>query len=196
MCTIYTHGVVGLGAGTLYARSKMPARFWMLAALLPMLPDADSFWDAPYGSMLGHRGFTHSLLFALLVSFAAAMLLRHRLSYVPLVVFFFIIIGSHGVLDAFTDGGFGIPLLWPFSSHRFGPWGPIRVSDIGFEIPTGGPAAPCTLSFCTFGCRWPSSSPSGRSSGHGREAERVPARLSAPRFDVWAAQKYNSHEET
>jgi inner membrane protein len=135
MCTIYTHGVVGLGAGTLYARSTMPTRFWMLAALLPMLPDADSFWDAPYGSTLGHRGFTHSLLFALLVSLAAAMLVRPRLSYVPLVVFFFIIIGSHGVLDAFTDGGFGIPLLWPFSSHRFGPWGPIHVSDIGFEIP-------------------------------------------------------------
>jgi len=135
MCTIYTHGVVGLGAGTLFARSKMPASFWMLAALLPMLPDVDSFWDAPYGSMLGHRGFTHSLLFALAVSLAAATLLRHRLWYVPLVIFFFVITGSHGVLDAFTDGGFGIPLLWPFSNHRFGPRGPIHVSDIGFEIP-------------------------------------------------------------
>jgi inner membrane protein len=135
MCTIYTHGVVGLGIGTLYARSKMPVSFWLLAALLPMLPDVDSLWDAPYGSMLGHRGFTHSLLFALVVSLAAAALPRHRLNYVPLVIFFFIITGSHGILDAFTDGGFGIPLLWPFSSHRFGPRGPIHVSDIAFEIP-------------------------------------------------------------
>jgi inner membrane protein len=135
MCTIYTHGVVGLGAGTLFARSKMPASFWLLAALLPMLPDADSFWDAPYGTMLGHRGFTHSLLFALAVALAAGALLRHRLRYVPLVIFIFIIIGSHGILDAFTDGGFGIPLLWPFSNHRVGPWGPIHVSDIGLELP-------------------------------------------------------------
>jgi inner membrane protein len=135
VCTIYTHGVVGLGAGTLFARSKLPVSFWTLAGLLPMLPDVDSFWDAPYGTMLGHRGFTHSLLFALAVGLAAAALFRHRLRYVPLAMFFFIIIGSHGVLDAFTDGGFGIPVFWPFSNHRFGPRGPIHVSDVGFEIP-------------------------------------------------------------
>jgi inner membrane protein len=135
VCTIYTHGVVGLGAGTIYARSKLPVSFWVLATLLPMLPDVDSFWDAPYGSMFGHRGFTHSLVFALAASLIAAALLRHRLRYVPLVIFLFLITASHGILDAFTDGGFGIPLSWPFSNHRFGPWGPIRVSDIGFEMP-------------------------------------------------------------
>src|SRR5262249_5004377 len=135
VCTIYTHGVVGLGAATLFARSKMPASFWVLAALLPMLPDVDSFWDVPYATMLGHRGFTHSLCFAMVVSLAVAPRLRPRLRSVPMVIFFFIITASHGVLDAFTDGGFGIPLLWPFSNHRFGPRGPIHVSDVGFEIP-------------------------------------------------------------
>src|SRR5207245_11132010 len=52
-----------------------------------------------------------------------------------LLAFCFVITASHGILDAFTNGGEGIPFFWPFFNHRFGPWGPIQVSDIGFELP-------------------------------------------------------------
>ena len=96
----------------------MPALFWVLAALLPMVPDFDSFGHKPYGSILGHRGFTHSLIFALAVGlFFTALTFRYfRVPFWDLLGFFFVITASHGILDMFTNGGFGIPLFWPFGS--------------------------------------------------------------------------------
>jgi inner membrane protein len=39
---------------------------------------------------------------------------------------------SHGLLDAFTDGGLGPALLAPFANGRiFFPWRPIRVAPLG-----------------------------------------------------------------
>jgi inner membrane protein len=52
-----------------------------------------------------------------------------------LFALFFLITASHGVLDALTDGGFGIPFFWPLDERRYGPCGPIHVADIGFEVP-------------------------------------------------------------
>lgn len=137
MATIYTHAAVGLGLGVLFARRRLPWSFWGLAALLPVVPDFDVFFSPPYGSPWGHRGFTHSLLFALLVAAIAAGLIfrRCRVPFWDLLGFFFVATASHGLLDACTNGGYGIPFFWPFASHRFGPWGPIQVQDIGFELP-------------------------------------------------------------
>src|SRR5262245_26046091 len=137
MPTVYTHAIVGLGLGKVFTSRRMPPLFWVLAGLLPMVPDFDSFFTYRYGSTLGHRGFTHSLSFALVLGLVAATLTfrRFRVSLWDLWGFFFVLTASHGILDAFTNGGFGIPLFWPFDSARYGPWGPIQVSDIGFEIP-------------------------------------------------------------
>ena len=42
---------------------------------------------------------------------------------------------SHPLLDAMTDGGLGVALLWPFSNERFfAPWTPIPVSPIGARM--------------------------------------------------------------
>ena len=41
---------------------------------------------------------------------------------------------SHPVLDALTDGGLGVGLLWPFSSERFFmPLRPIHVAPISLK---------------------------------------------------------------
>jgi len=46
-------------------------------------------------------------------------------------IFFFLLGASHGILDAFTNGGLGIALLSPFDDARyFFPWRPIMVSPI------------------------------------------------------------------
>ena len=115
----------------------MPMSFWILALVLPNVPDIDVFFSAYYGSMWGHRGFAHSLLFALAVAmFAAAMtFLKYKIKFLPLVGIFFVVTASHALLDAYTRGGFGIPFFWPFTSERYGEWGPVRVSDLGFEWP-------------------------------------------------------------
>jgi inner membrane protein len=118
----------------------MPLLFWALVFFLPMLPDLDVLgllWNIQYGDPFGHRGFTHSLCFALVVGLVAAGLTyrRFQVKFWDLWGFFFVVTASHGILDAFTNGGYGIAFFWPFDTSRYGPWGPVQVSDIGFEIP-------------------------------------------------------------
>jgi inner membrane protein len=97
MPTVMTHAVVAAGLGTLYTSRKMPATFWLTTVSLAMAPDLD-VWafrlGIPYGAPLGHRGFTHSLLFALLAGCTAALLTRPRLGgrLADLCGFFFLII--------------------------------------------------------------------------------------------------------
>ncbi len=136
MATIYTHAVVGLGLGRLYAARPMPWAYWGLTALLPIVPDLDVFSEYAYGSSLGHRGISHSLLFALLLSVVVtAVTFRwFRTKWWSLLILFFAIIASHGLLDAMTRGGENIPFFWPFGG-RYGNWGPLIVSDIAFDLP-------------------------------------------------------------
>jgi inner membrane protein len=137
MATIYTHAFLGLGLGKCCTDRRLPWLFWLLAGFLPIVPDFDAFSYAAYGSLWGHRGYTHSFAFALgLGLVAAAATYRYfRMRFWVLCLIFFMLTASHGVLDAFTNGGFGIPWFWPINNYRFGPWGPIVVQDIGFEFP-------------------------------------------------------------
>jgi inner membrane protein len=137
MATIYTHAFTGVGLASVLTPRPKPLLYWLLAGFLPVLPDFDSLWLAPYGSAYGHRGFTHSLAFAAAAGLVAAAASFHslRVRFLPLFGLFFLVTASHGVLDALTNGGFGIPFLWPFSDARWGPCGPINVSDIAFEFP-------------------------------------------------------------
>ena len=49
-----------------------------------------------------------------------------------MLIYFFILTASHGVLDALTSGGLGIALFAPFDNTRyFFPYTPIKVSPIG-----------------------------------------------------------------
>lgn len=137
MATLYTHAVVGLGLGVVLAGRRMSWLYLGLVALFPIVPDFDTFSTASYGTMTGHRGFTHSLIFALWLGFLAASLTFRRLqvNLWRLTAIFFIVTASHGLLDACTRGGFAIPFFWPVANQRFGNWGPIPVADIGFEFP-------------------------------------------------------------
>lgn len=136
--TLYTHAIAGLSLGRTLIPGRRPWLLWLLVALLPVTPDLDSFSTAPYGtSMWGHRGFTHSLGFALLMALlVAGVTCRYlRMRFWLLAGLFFVVLASHGLLDALTHGGADIPFFWPLSKARFGNWGPIPVPDIGFEFP-------------------------------------------------------------
>jgi inner membrane protein len=137
MASVYTHALVGLGMGKLGFSRPMPVLFWILAALLPVVPDFDVFSSARYGAIYAHRGFTHSLLFAIFVGMiAAGATYRHfKIEFWALSGFFFLIVAAHGLLEACATGGSGIPFFWPVDNRRFGPWGFLPFSDIGFEIP-------------------------------------------------------------
>jgi inner membrane protein len=140
MASAFTHGFVALAAGKLFFPERMPVRFWVLSIVCTLLPDVDVigfFLGVRYSDMLGHRGFTHSLLFALLLaalvmvaSFPAVR--RFSKQWWMLTGYFFVVTASHGVLDAMTSGGYGIAFFSPFDNTRyFLPWRPLVVSPIG-----------------------------------------------------------------
>lgn len=109
-----------------------------MAAACAMLPDADVIGlsaGIPYGGMFGHRGFTHSLFFAVVVALVVTGLMRNKASARDLIRVFaciFVATASHGALDAFTNGGLGVAFFAPFDPARyFFPVRPILVSPIG-----------------------------------------------------------------
>ena len=115
---------------------RVPLRAAALGAILTMLPDLDVIafhFDIAYASTFGHRGFTHSIVFALLTATLATLLIRPRTA--GLFAFLFLCALSHPLLDALTDGGLGVAFFSPFSNERyFFPWRPIRVAPIGADI--------------------------------------------------------------
>jgi inner membrane protein len=118
--------------------SRVPTALAVVGCAASVLPDVDSLGlaaEIPYGHPLGHRGFTHSLLFATLVSLLCVPFAR-RLGASPAtaLAFVFVSAGSHGLLDAMTTGGLGVAFFSPFlNSRHFLPWRPILVSPIGVE---------------------------------------------------------------
>jgi inner membrane protein len=140
MASAFTHGIVALSFGKFFFPERMPARFWVLLAACTILPDVDVvgfFLGVRYSDTLGHRGFSHSLPFALLVAVLVTVaafpaVKRFSKQWWLLTACFFSATASHGVLDAMTDGGYGIAFFSPFSSTRFFlPWRPIEVAPIG-----------------------------------------------------------------
>ena len=138
MPTVFTHAAAAISLGTLFATPPARLRVSAVAALCAVVPDADVVafrFGIPYDHVLGHRGLTHSLAFALALGGVAAWLVRW-----PAVpawrrwAFFSAATASHGLLDAMTDGGLGIAFLAPFSGARyFLPWRPIAVSPISIH---------------------------------------------------------------
>ncbi len=87
----------------------------------------------PYQHMLGHRGITHSIPFAILISGFISQFFFKTLkeNLFPIWIYLFICIASHGILDAITDGGLGIAFFAPFSNERyFFSIRPVEVSSL------------------------------------------------------------------
>ena len=140
MPTAFTHAVVGLGLSEIFLGPSPKPSLWGLSILLAAAPDLDILafpLGIPYGSFFGHRGFFHSLFCALVIGLVSA-LLSYQAFALPwwlLWGYFLLITASHGILDAFTNGGMGIALLSPFDRRRyFFSWQPIQVSPIGLAF--------------------------------------------------------------
>ncbi|MGB8507795.1 MAG: metal-dependent hydrolase [Pyrinomonadaceae bacterium] len=137
MASAFSHAFVALAMGKLYAHARLPARFRVLSVICAVLPDADVLgfsFGIHYGDMLGHRGLTHSLLFALATGSVVVWLFFKdaALNRGALVFYFFLVTASHGALDALTNGGLGVAFFAPFENSRyFFPFRPVEVSPIG-----------------------------------------------------------------
>lgn len=140
MCTFMTHAFSAVVMGKIVFKEKMSKRFWFAAMICASIPDADVIglkFGIEYGHLLGHRGFTHSIFFALLLALMVVYsdfkeVKSFSKKWWKMLLFFVAIICSHGVLDAMTDGGLGIAFFSPFDTTRyFLPWRPILVPPIG-----------------------------------------------------------------
>jgi inner membrane protein len=140
--SVLSHAAVAIAAGLAFAPRDVPNHFWPVSIACSIIPDADIIGfplGIPYGHFFGHRGFFHSPFFGLVMGIFVVsvffrdveLLSRRWLFYIS---FFFLLAASHGILDAFTNGGLGIALLAPFHNTRyFFPWRPIVVSPIGID---------------------------------------------------------------
>ncbi len=142
MPSVISHTVVAVASGMALAPKDVPEHFWPIAIACSIIPDADVIgfsFGIPYDHSLGHRGFFHSPFFGLLLSiFVVCVFFRDMeifsRQWFFYLIFFFLLSASHGILDAFTNGGLGIALLSPFDNTRyFSPWTPIVVSPIGIK---------------------------------------------------------------
>lgn len=120
MASFIGHGVVAYTISRM-AKDKVSKKLLFVAILSGMLPDLDVlgfYIGIPYESMLGHRGFSHSILFALLWStLLSKTIFRHSFSLAfPVIITCTL---SHGIIDALTTGGRGVGFLIPLSSERF-----------------------------------------------------------------------------
>ena len=140
MASGFAHMAVAYAMGKTLNPSWPTKRFWVLTLLCCVLPDVDVLglvMGIPYDHVLGHRGITHSVVFAIMVGIVMPRVLTSGFScrtyrYWSLAVYFSLITLSHGVLDALTDGGLGIAFFAPFDGTRyFFAWRPIAVSPIG-----------------------------------------------------------------
>jgi inner membrane protein len=138
MPSVFSHAVAALGIAACFYRPEIPKRVWVSGAVCSVIPDLDVVGfslGVRYGDFWGHRGFSHSILFAALLAGAAALGLRGSVAGIGtsvLFLYFFLATASHGVLDAMTDGGLGVAFFSPFDNTRyFFPWTPIRVAPIG-----------------------------------------------------------------
>jgi membrane-bound metal-dependent hydrolase YbcI (DUF457 family) len=125
------HALVGIGLAALAVPvagvSPSPA-LWLGAVVASGLPDLDFI-----GTLFGlaprrtHRGPSHSFLVLGLVALFALCLSLHleRLLPMDLVFVWSLVLFSHPVVDLMATGpqaaqnGFGLPLLWPLSTHRW-----------------------------------------------------------------------------
>jgi inner membrane protein len=136
VASVLSHPAVPLAIAVAAGSGSVPGRLAAVACAASVLPDVDALGfglGIPYDSPLGHRGFTHSLVFALLIGVSCAALAGYLRA--PAAIVFAVVFAStasHGVLDALTTGGMGVAFFSPFPNVRyFLPWRVIRVSPIG-----------------------------------------------------------------
>ena len=140
MASAFSHAFVALALGRAPHHPVMTRQVLFVGMACSIVPDLDVIgfsFGIRYGDLWGHRGMTHSLFFACLLSAVLVGLWHHRKSTsakARLFVYFFLCTASHGVLDAITDGGLGVAFFSPFDTSRyFFAVRPVAVSPIGIS---------------------------------------------------------------
>lgn len=125
--------------GEAFAGKTVGKKAMLWGALAQSIPDIDfvaHFWMDTPSSLLAHRGFTHSILFALIITPFMALLAErwhrpHNISLGKWILFFGGVILVHLFLDAFNN--YGVGWFEPFSHQRLS-FNAIYVADPFFSV--------------------------------------------------------------
>ena len=118
---------------------KLGKRAMLLGALAQSIPDIDFvavLWNDTASNLLAHRGFTHSLVFDVLITGVMSLLAErlhksHRVGYKQWLIFFAIQVTLHLLIDILNNYGVGI--LEPFNHVRIS-FNTLYVADPFFSI--------------------------------------------------------------
>ncbi len=135
MASIFGHVAASSALGFSFFSKNITWKALLIAGFCAFAPDLDvlSFrFGISYSSIWGHRGWTHSFVFALLLGTLAAWLFyRKEKDWWKMAVWFVLATASHPLLDMMTTGGMGCALWWPINDERlFFPFRPILVSPL------------------------------------------------------------------
>ncbi|MBB1630844.1 metal-dependent hydrolase [Cupriavidus sp. UME77] len=133
----YLHCAPPLALAAVLGRRRVPAGLLLAGVAASIVPDVDmlNVWYAGvrYNTLLGHRGLTHSIGFAVALGLLAALAAR-RCGWRRGIAFVFVALSavSHPLLDLLTDRGIGTALFYPFADQRVTlPWRPLPLTCAG-----------------------------------------------------------------
>ncbi len=147
MASAFAHTLVAYALTRTTKNPLLTNKFLFFVVISSIMPDIDVIafkFGIGYGELWGHRGMTHSLVFAFIwANILWLLILRaidfkltpfiSRTSFTAITILF-LSTASHGLLDAMTNGGLGVAFFSPFDTTRyFLPWQPIQVSPIGIS---------------------------------------------------------------
>ena len=148
MSSPVTHGFLGMAFAHVLAPGKR-LLFSLFCVACSVFPDVDKVVSKLFGTgwpgsgAFENRGFTHSILFAVLVAAPAAYIAvitrKFPRPWWILGLSLLAVSMSHGVLDAFTHGSVGVAFFEPFSAKRYlAPVTPLPTISYGeFFTPVG-----------------------------------------------------------
>jgi inner membrane protein len=136
-----THIALGACVGEAMVGKQLGKKALLIGAFANSIPDLDfvsSFWLDVDDSLLAHRGFTHSILFGVLISVFMALLFQrwfrlkpYQLAFKTWLLFFFVELFLHLFIDAFN--AYGIGWFEPFNHYRVS-FNAIFVADPFYSI--------------------------------------------------------------
>jgi inner membrane protein len=137
-----THIALGACIGEAFAGKTVGKKAMLWGILAQSIPDIDflaAMWLDTSSNLLAHRGFTHSILFAAILTPFLALAAEkwhrpHNISFLKWTAFFASTILSHILLDAFNN--YGVGWFEPFNHYRIS-FNILYVADPFFSVAPG-----------------------------------------------------------
>ena len=133
-----THIVFGAALGEAILGKKAGKKAMLLGAIANSIPDLDVFlvFGDPIREITIHRGFSHSVVFPFLaapvLAWLASKYLKDQILFKDWLIFFFVLILTHPLLDSLTT--YGTQLFLPFSDYRVNS-NSLFIIDLFFTLP-------------------------------------------------------------